>query len=284
MSLINLRHPASYLPPTTQIWTLHELLVEPFVTGHQYLLNLATWFVGLLYLALLIFAVVHLIGNRVPEWALLVAYTGIAAVSLYSARFAPHSGIYLVLMRIGLALYFIQLGRCFRIYIEPLIRIRALWWVLPLLAAAWCIAVYGKENMYIWSFFNFSDNIVRPLLAGSFGCLFWMTACMLIARLVPENGLEHAIGNGTWSIMTNHLFVRFMCCWAFVHFFPDYGMRDAFSRDFWFFPRSTEFFSWFTVLYLAVLTLEIVLPVAWQIFFDKLKKSPELSFRALFGS
>lgn len=281
VSLINLRHPANYLPPTAQMWTLHELLIEPFVVGHQCLLNLATWFVGLLFLTLLIFGIAHLIGKKLPEWAMLLLYTGIAFLSLCCARFLPHSGIYLVLMRIGLALFFVQLGRCFRIYIEPLIRTRKLWWIIILLGLAWCISVYGKENSYIWLFFNFSGNVLRPLLAGTFGCLFWMIAAMQIAKWIPQNKVEKAISNGTWSIMTNHLLVRFMCCWAFVHFFPEYGMRDAFSNDFWFFPRSANFVSWFTVLYFAVLSLEIMLPVLWQLGFDRFKEHSRTIFRTL---
>jgi hypothetical protein len=72
-----------------------------------------------------------------------------------------------------------------------------------------------------------------------------------------------------------------MCCWAFVHFFPEYGMRDAFSNDFWFFPRSANFVSWFTVLYFAVLSLEIVLPFLWQLGFDRFKGHARSIFYAL---
>lgn len=270
VSLINLRHPVSYLPPDSQIWTFRQLFVEPFVTGHQYLLNLATWFVGMLFFALLVFALIHLLGKRLPEWALLAGYAAIAALSLYSARFLPHSGMYLVMLRVGLALFYIQLGRCFRIYIEPLLLSRSIWWLLPLLAIAWGLSVYG-EYSYIWSFMNFSNNIARTLLAGTFGCLFWMVAGMQLARWIPQNGIERAVSNSTWSIMTNHLLVRFVCCWAFVHFCPWSGMREAFSNDFWFFPRSENILSWYTVLYFAVLFLEIALPVLWQMFFNRLK-------------
>ena len=55
VSLINLRHPVTYFPAIEQIWTLQNLFVEPFVSGHQYLLNLATWFVGMLYLTFLVY-------------------------------------------------------------------------------------------------------------------------------------------------------------------------------------------------------------------------------------
>ena len=49
-------------------------------------------------------------------------------------------------------------------------------------------------------------------------------------------------------------------------------MREAFSRDFWFFPRSEAFLSGYTLLYLLAITLEVALPVVWQIYFDKFKE------------
>lgn len=273
VSIINLRHPAVYLPPTSQIWNWHDLLVEPFVGGHQYLLNLATWFVGLLYLTLIIYSIIYLLTKRLPAWALLLFYTGIAALSLYGATVLTHSGIWLVVMRIGLAIFFIQLGSCFRRYIEPILKSQYLWLVMLVLAGAWCWAVYGGEGVYyIWSFMNFSDRIVQPILAGALGCMFWMVASKQIALLIPKNRVETAIGNGTWSIMTNHLLVRFLFCWAFVHFFHnDDWMREAFSRDFWFFPRDEHFLSWYTGLYVLAITLEVAIPVFWQIYFDKFK-------------
>ena len=37
VSIINFRHPVNYLPSTEQVWNMHDLFIEPFITGHQYL-------------------------------------------------------------------------------------------------------------------------------------------------------------------------------------------------------------------------------------------------------
>lgn len=272
VSLINLRHPVEYLPPTAQVWNVHDLFVEPFITGHQYLLNLATWFVGLLYIAILLYGIIHIISKRLPAWAMLIVYALIAAAGLYCNSLGLPGKGWLVAERVMLALFYIQLGRCFRIYIEPLLQAKHLWWMCLVLLGAWCAVVYGTSRYYLWAFMNFSGCIIRPLAAGTLGCLFWMVACKQIAEWVPKNRIETAIGNGTWSIMTNHLLVRFVFCWTFVHFFGDDLMREAFSRDFWFFPRSEAFLSGYTLLYLLAITLEVALPVVWQIYFDKFKE------------
>ncbi len=271
VSLINLRHPMDFLPPTTRVWTWNSLFIEPFVSGHQYTLNLATWFVGMLYLAILLYGIIHLLSRRLPAWAVLIFYTGIAVAGLYcNALNLPGRG-WLVAERAMFALYFIQLGRCFRIYIEPHLANKHLWWMVPVLVAVWCAVVYGTGGRYVWSYMNFSGAIIRPITAGTLGCLFWMVACKQLALWIPKNRIETAIGNGTWSIMTNHLLVRFLFCWVFVHFWGDEWMRTCFSTDFWFFPRSAEFFSGFTLLYLFAFMLEIVLPVLWQMVFDRFK-------------
>ena len=271
VSIINFRHPVNYLPSTEQVWNMHDLFIEPFITGHQYLLNLATWFVGLLYIAILLYGLIHLLSKRLPAWGVLILYTIVAAVGLYCNSLQLEGKGWLVVERILFALYFIQLGKGFRIYFEPLLKAKHLWWTMLLLLGAWCAVVYGTDKTYLWAFMNFSGAIVRPIVAGTLGCLFWMVACKLIALLIPKNGIETAIGNGTWSIMTNHLLVRFLFCWIFVHFWGNDTMQYGFQNDFWFFPRSPKFLSGYTLLYLLSITLEVSLPVLWQIYFDRFK-------------
>lgn len=269
VSLVNLRHPANYLPPTIQIWNLHNLLVEPFIGGHQYLLNLATWFVGMLYLTLLVFGLIHLINKRVPEWLLLLVYLACAILSLYSATLDLSARNWLVLQRIAYALFFVQLGRCFRIYIPPYLNTKYIWGLIGVVLIIWYCAMLGGDKLYVLAFMNFEGAIVRPIAGGILGCLFWMLVSLQLARIIPSNKLETLISISTWSIMTNHLLVRFMICWTFVHFAQDPALREAFANDFWFFPRSTELMSWYTCLYVLSAVLIIALPTMWQVMWSK---------------
>jgi fucose 4-O-acetylase-like acetyltransferase len=264
LTLINLRHPANYLPPTAQIWNLHDLFVEPFIGGHQYILNLATWFVGMLYLTLLVFALFHLLSKRLPDWSILLVYLCLAFFALYSATLQLPGRGFLVLERIAYALFFVQLGRCFRIYIEPHLQTKYIVCLLPIVFVAWYLVMLNGNHLYVLAWMNFEGAIVRPVLGALFACLFWMLVCILFAKLIPANKTETTLSLSTWSIMTHHLLVRFLFCWAFVHFFPNPAMREWFANDFWFFPQGIG-------LYIAAVLLEIGLPCLWQIVFDSIK-------------
>lgn len=270
VSLINLRHPTNFLPATTSIWNLHNLIVEPFFSGHQYLLNLATWFVGMLYLTLIVFGLIHLLGKYMPEWALLVFYLGCAILGLYSATLQLPARYWLVLQRIAYALFFVQFGRFFRIYIQPHLDTRYLWALIGGIVVVWYCAMLGGGKWYVLVFMNFDGAIIRPIVSGVLGCLFWMLVAIQLANIIPSNKLEMMLSSSTWSIMTNHLLVRFLICWVFVHFIQDQAQRNAFASDFWFFPRSADLCSWYTCLYAVSVLLCITLPMMWQVFWDNL--------------
>lgn len=269
VSLINLRLPANYLPPTAQVWNMHDLFIEPFIGGHQYLLNLATWFVGMLYLTLLIFALIHLLSKRLPEWSLLLLYLCLAILALYDASIQLPAKGWLVLSRIAYALLFVQAGRCFRIYLEPHLTLKHIAWLLPVTLIAWYLVMLNGDHLYVLLWMNFEGAVVRPILGALLGCLFWTFVSIVLAKLIPANRIETALSTSTWSIMTNHLLVRFLFCWAFVHFYQDPAMREWFANDFWFFPRGAGFL-WIG-LYGTAILLEVTLPTLWQLGFDRLK-------------
>lgn len=266
VSLINLRHPVTYFPATEQIWTLQNLFVEPFVSGHQYLLNLATWFVGMLYLTLLVYGLLHLITKRIPDWVMLIVFLALAALGLYSTSLPLPGRWWLVAQRIALALFFVHFGRCFRKYIEPRLRYQHLWWMLIVIAGVTYFAhCMNGNHRYIMAWMNYDHCIVMPIVAGILGCLFWMLMSMQITHLVPANRVETLLAKSTWSIMTNHLLVRFMFCWTVVHFSQNMVAREMFTTNFWYFPQDCIWF------YHLGLFLEIALPCLWQLFADYIR-------------
>lgn len=259
VSIINLRHPVNYLLPTEQIWTLQNLFLEPFVSGHQYWLNLATWFVGMLYLTLLVYGLLHLIAKHIPEWIMLIFFLILAFLALYSASIPLESRVWLVAQRIALALFFVHFGRCFRIYIEPVLQYKHLWWILIVIAlVAYCTRIMNGEHLFVMAWMRYDGCVIMPVVAGVLGCLFWMIMSMVISHLVPPNNVETILANSTWSIMTNHLLVRFLFCWAFVHFTQNLEARELFATNPWYFPQD------YTWLYHAALFLQIAIPCVWQ--------------------
>lgn len=264
VSLLAVRGVTSYFPPLDSIWTPHNLFVEPFVKGHQYYLNLATWFIGVLFITMLVFGLIHMLAKRIPDWGLLIFYAFLAALGLYAARVSFFESDYgLIPLRVCYALFFVQLGRCFRRYIEPLLTPARLKWILLAVFVIWWASLTCEWRYHVLVFMNFEGHVIRPICAGALGCLFWAMASMLIARKTPANRLERLIGANTWSIMTHHLLVRFLIVWLAVTLTRDAAQIDAFRNDFWY--RSPAVDYW---IYVAAM---IALPILWQLLFDKIK-------------
>lgn len=260
VSLFNRLQLVHYLPPTAQVWTFHSLFIEPFLGGHQNILNLATWFVGMLYVALLIYALIYLISKRLPEWSLLLLYALIALAGLYTARLDDYPHWALLPLHVSYALFFLHVGRCWRIYIEPLLNRVNIWFVLLGVTVLWYIVLLFGGNMYVVVWMNFEGHVLVPLLTGIMGSVFWILVCTVWAQYIRPNRLEIFIGSNTWAIMTHHLLVRFLFCYLFVRLSHDAALIDGFQNDFWYRPANLGF--WFLAC------LEIALPILWQLFFD----------------
>ncbi|MBR2265927.1 MAG: hypothetical protein IJ882_04530, partial [Paludibacteraceae bacterium] len=153
--------------------------------------------------------------------------------------------------------------RCFRRYIEPLLTPNRLCWITLVVFLIWWASLTCEWRYYVLVFMNFEGHVIRPLCAGALGCLFWAMMSMLIARKTPANRLERLLGANTWSIMMHHLLVRFLIIWLAVTLTRDAAQIDAFRNDFWY--RSPAVDYW---IYVAAM---IVLPIIWQVLFDRLK-------------
>ena len=263
VSLISVFCDFSYLPKPASVWSFHSLFVEPFVTGHQYILNLACWFVGTLFLTMICYGAIHILTRRIPDWIGLIFYALVAALCLYSARLDLGSAYWLIPQRMGYALFFVQAGRCFRIYLEPLLTPKRLAYALMIALVLWWAVLMCEWRNYVLVFMNFDGYVIRPLAAGLMGCLFWSIVSLLIARHTAPNRVEQWIGANTWSIMMHHLLVRFMLVGIVVWLSHDPSQIEAFKTNFWF--RSPAIDYW------GYVALMLILPILWQLLFDRVK-------------
>ena len=268
VTLCNHFHLASYLPPTQQVLSFHSLFIEPFLGGHQNILNLATWFVGMLYVALLVYAFIYLLSRKLPEWSILILYACGAFAGLSIARYCTFPHWALLPLHLSYALFFLQVGRCWRIYVEPYLKRFNIWLVILIVLVIWYVVQLFGGQLYVVVWMNFEGRILIPLLTGVLGSVFWILISTIIAQYIRPNRLEQILGANTWSIMTHHLLVRFVVCYLFVRYRLDDAAMNAFQNDFWFRPAELD--------YWLLVCLEIGLPLLWQRFFDAVTSSARL--------
>ncbi len=263
VTILNWREVTNFLPPTQEVWTFHNLFIEPFLCGHQYQLNASTWFVGMLYVSLLVYGLFHLAFKRLPEWASLIVYGGIAVAGLYGATLS-HPYWVILPLHVSLALFFIHFGRCYALYIEPFLARWNGWWALIACLVLWFVVLRFGGTHYMMVWMNYDGCLITPLLAGAAGCMFWKKMSDGIARYVLPNKLERWISQGTWSVMTHHMFVRFLFNWVFV-----YLLNHDLAQQEWF--RSTLWFQTPYGYFPIDMLFTVGLPVLWQCAFDKSK-------------
>lgn len=267
LSLLNARGQFSCLPPVEQVWTVHNLFIEPFIGGHQYMLNLATWFVGMLYVSLVIYGLLHVALKRIPDWGMLLFYFGIGVLGLWgSAKHLQDQNRWLLLVfHVSQGMFYIHLGRCFRRYIEPFFSRFNKWLVASVLLVVWYFSLrYFNAVPYIMVWMSYNNRIMQPLIAGAMGCMFWKTLADIIVDYVRPNRLETLISQSSWQIMTHHLLVRFAWDWVFIcYILKDVGQLEVLHNTFWYMLP----IDWFNLS----IFLCIGVPMLWYVVWTWLK-------------
>lgn len=258
--------PFSYLPTAENVFTVQNLLILPFTNGHQYMLNLATWFVGTLYPAIIIYGVFNALGNKhIPEWAWMLFYCATAVLAL---TFLQSNSDLLPINRIAYALFFIQFGRCYKLYFEKYLeRIPSYAYLGVLFLAQYLICINIEVIGYVVSFLSFNGNVITPLACGIIGILICMRLARIIETYIVSNKLERLISGNTWSIMTHHIFVKFIFTYLVIRFGlePDPNAGNMFHESIWYIPSRLDFYT--------LVTISVAIPIIWQIFFDKVKSA-----------
>ena len=264
-----------FIPPVKEIWSLHNLFIEPFLTGNQYILNLATWFIGSLYLALLFYGCLSIITAKIPRWVMLVVYFGLAVLSLYLTQLPFTSHWILAGLKLMIFPFFLHLGYCYRHYCEPHMTSWLNWTILfaslILLRVTWN---YGGHTFGL-AWMSFEDQLLLPLLVAIFGTVMWKQICDIWVAHTEPGLIEKAFGQYSFSIMTHHLLIRLAVCSVGVYVLSDAVTTQQFYKSIWFVPRNVDFWT--------LTFFELTLCILWQRGFDflcnKIKTKIPLTLR-----
>lgn len=270
-----------------QIWTIESLLFEPFLGGHQYTFNLATWFVGTLYVTLVVYGLFQVLHSRleerchrsVPHWLTLPFYFGLAVSALYLTNLPFTSHWVLGGLKLLFALFIIHVGRCYALYLDGHIRPRLQFPLMIVVFALFRLVLHFGGGTCGIAWMNFGGEHFLPLFVCVLGPVLWKLFSDIMVRHLPGGILENYVGRYTWSIMTNHLLVRFAICAWCTYLLHDAAALEEFRSSIWFIPSNADF--WLLII------AELTLCILWQIAFDKLKKlfrvHPMLLTKTLWG-
>ncbi|MDY3867878.1 MAG: acyltransferase family protein [Pyramidobacter sp.] len=193
--------------------------------GHQYVFSLALWFVAILFLVQISYAMIRKIyKNHIKsEIPMLIALITLNLGAVHIAKQGFHikftPPLMLPIEKIMFLLVFFYIGWLYKNKLEKHDEFKAWKLALPFLVnlflSAFCTKGTGHIGYTIsWMQFGKGYDFV-PLLVSLSGIYFWMHIADLIARTVPRNDFIYTLGESTFPIMVHHLF----CFWLLNTFF-----------------------------------------------------------------
>ena len=197
-----------------QLPTWKNFFLEPFVSGHQYHLYLAAWFVPYLFLIQVTFLLLSRMIKKLNKndfvhlfFFLLLAVLGLfIAANEFNIKKAP---ITLVSVRMAFGLFFFYLGYFFRERIEKLPIFKSGCLVMVLTVQAILIYFFeGIDYFLVWG--DFKGHIFLPIFATINGIYIYLFIAKALSKLLKPDDFIYKIGENSYHIMSHHLFIFFI--------------------------------------------------------------------------
>jgi len=220
-------------------FTIHNLLIEPLKTGHQFVFNLGTWFVYPLFFVETIHIILTAYSKKIfkfknVDYAIYSLYFVLGIFCIYLSQTNFNVGWGLVLLRIMYFLPFYAFGLIYKKIEKYDTWSNAKYFVFLITIQLIIISLYGSAPAYIpsWCTFN-TDNYLLPYIIGVTGIAFWLRISKIMSPLLRNNKMVMHIANNTYAIMTHHLLGFFIVntCYALFHKFTMGGVFQDFNWD-----------------------------------------------------
>lgn len=194
---------------------LNTLFVEPWIKGHQFGLNVASWFVPALFIVQLIYVLVRRVFRYINfnnEYIIMIIFMIVGCIGVKKANMGAVIGWNLTIVRTMFLIPFYHMGYIYNQKIEKRDNINNVIYFIGLFVVQF-ILIKKYDNLSFSAVFcnNFNrENILLPYITSITGIMFWLRICKLLADVLGESKIVKYIGSNTWTIMMHHQFVFFM--------------------------------------------------------------------------
>ena len=194
--------------PDVQV-NIESLILTPIMTGHQFLLNSASWFVVPLYMIHIVNILIRKIFQKTNIKVNEIIYfeifllLGIIGIALSNHGF--NKGWFLVLDRVLYFAPFYSLGILYKKY-ENYDKLNSLTYFGIIFCLA-LIIIYLCDGISAISPCDarfFTSNVLKPFIIGSIGIAFWLRISKILSPIIGKNKYINTIADNTYSIMVNH--------------------------------------------------------------------------------
>jgi fucose 4-O-acetylase-like acetyltransferase len=218
---------------------LGSFFVQPWVTGEQYIFNLAMWFVLTLFLVQIAYVAVRQAFARIKrlnEYILFAVCLALGVLGTYLSTVGWNDSIYLVISRMLFGLPFVAFGYLYKVKLEKYDAATAvnivMGAVLLLLTQYSLLQFYGSldyDSLHV----AFQGRLLQPFLSSFTG--IWL--CLQLSKVSawvfsPKTQVSRSlkyIGDKSWDIMV-HQFLGFWLLSATFLYFGAGGFNFAAFR------------------------------------------------------
>lgn len=254
----------------------HNIFIEPFITGHQFGFNLATWFIGMLFFILIVYNLLdHILDSKQYRLWLICIIMHIISLIL-SYYITTDNKIYLSILpieRVLFGLIFFQLGYTYRHYLEKWDEFSFKKLIGLVIFNVFLITfIQNRLGYLLWCMYFEGNNIIISFFTSCSGIWLFLQIAEVLKDKLKTNDILSKIGENTFSIMTHHLF----CCWLLSTLFLILNYYEVVKiENFDFIKYSTtvyfmidEYKPFSNLLYLIV---GVIGPIYMSLLYSKIK-------------
>ena len=205
---------------------VYNLLIAPLNDGHQFIFNLASWFIVPFFMVQVFAVVLRKLLSKTGiknEWVIFAIFLVIGMIGIGLASKGYYTGNWLVLSRFCYFLPFFAIGYLYKTVLEEKADKVAstIYFTVVFGIQALVMIIYGDAYAYTPSKCNNFDNAFMPIMIGVLGIAFWVRCAKLLVPVVGDSKVVRLVADNTYSIMMHHFLGLFLikCFFAIIKYY-----------------------------------------------------------------
>lgn len=255
-------------------FSFRNLFIEPWIGGHQFIFNLAAWFVLALFIVQIIYILVRWLYRRIyfkNEYILLGILLVIGCLAIINANEGNIKGWNLTIIRAMFLLPIYHMGYLYKEKLEQKDNLNN--WIYFFFLFIIQFILIKKYRSLAFTVVWFNDfnrnNILLPYITSITGIMFWLRISRIMLPSIKDSKIISYIGKNTWTVMMHHIFIFFLINLIISLIAPSIGLQgfdyNKFRRDIYYtYTPGVEQFKFFYVV------AGIFVPLGIKYIFNKL--------------
>ena len=251
--------------------TMYNLLIAPWIDGHQFAFNLAGWFVTPLFLVYVFNLLLRKLLSFIKmdnDYLIGLLYLILGMCGIYLAMHGYNKGVFVIVARMAYFIPFYGLGTLYRYHLEKRDVLPNIpYFALVMFAQLLIISHYRVNKSYVPSWGENYDSVIMPFFVGLLGILFWLRITRILSPLCEKSRTILLIADNTYSIMINQFFGFFLVNTLYNFAHMHLGVCNDFDPNiyytnvwYFYFPYNTM--QWCIIYLIAGVAVPIAMSLA----------------------